>query len=358
MKPAPIPSFSPDFSSAELSQGIPESLPIEQLDLFIEQNPDLIEKIIKAETQTLGRAMALSRTTMNARSLIGARISNEACRPIRTEGDTDNSKRLVELIIPTVTAERPEDKYIDRRYNPPLLLPRVSFMFSTVEDAANRIQGKIHGFINPDDVSFEGVFMGYGNSPQRIPLREVVGLTNPEGHSRGTLVRRGESTQHLPPGEVVELSELGIIVRNDVYEALADLPAKPLAECGDAIDILVTLGQEQHLDPQLIETLSSLIRDYATYRKPEPITSEECGAEIGRCLVIPQDFRAFCKEWAGINIATGQYSEPGYFHKVNVFGDIIIDWTARQFSSDTPYPYIYRKGDSSAWSNELSAIQD
>jgi hypothetical protein len=358
MNVAPTLSFS-----AEFSLDTPEHLPIDEFDLFIEQNPQLIEGIKKANAYHLGDAIMLGPHTRNTPYPVLSRGSGQSMQtikgayinatgynsysapgydaptgrpPLRID-TVDGNKPLVEVVIPTVLADSPESGYIDRRHSPSRPLPIVSLMFSMrKEDVDSQLLSQgLRTPARPDYLSFEGTFMGYREKIQRTQLRDVDGL-----------------------------AELGLAIPSDTYQGIVDFANEPPAK-HDAIEALMALGTEQHLDPQLIEALSKVIIDYATYHKPEPVTSSERFGETGRCLVTPMDFKKFCKAWAGIDIATGEYSEysihgdPYFYHGVNVLGDIIIDWTARQFSEhdDKPYPFIYTNGDESVHGHMLDAIR-
>lgn len=67
----------------------------------------------------------------------------------------------------------------------------------------------------------------------------------------------------------------------------------------------------------------------------------------GRCFATSISFAKLCKNKYGINVEALRFSEKSNMdHFVDVYGDIIIDWTPRQCEGceDAPIPLISRLG--------------
>lgn len=203
----------------------------------------------------------------------------------------------------------------------------VSFVFSTNREKARKYYDKDQSYFSSvDDFNFEGVYV-YDTDElkerKKITMDEEMEKINSSGENKKIFFEKVK--------EMVEILE-----------------PIPDADCSKAFVALDKLAEQEGVDKEVVEKLKTAITEYATFVKPEPTTGDMCFAEIGRCLTTPHIFNKFIKERLDIKLDTDHYgSSLGSYHEVNTFGDIFIDWTARQFGDlrDTPYPYIYHKND-------------
>jgi hypothetical protein len=124
-------------------------------------------------------------------------------------------------------------------------------------------------------------------------------------------------------------------------EALENFPD---ADCGAAIAKLKELAKDYNLSKEEVEKIEQSITEFATFVKPEPTTGDMFLREIGRCLSSPHAYAMFCQKKFDIKMETDYYGDSvSFFHQVNTFKGIAIDWTARQFSKlrNTAYPHVY-----------------
>ncbi len=96
---------------------------------------------------------------------------------------------------------------------------------------------------------------------------------------------------------------------------------------------------------QATETITLLhaIKDYKKRCPPHDNPSHF----IGACMSMPGEFARLCSNKYGINVETPHFGDVvSFFHEVALSGNIVIDWTVRQYPEyeDYPYPYIYRIG--------------
>ena len=127
----------------------------------------------------------------------------------------------------------------------------------------------------------------------------------------------------------------------DVIDCLIPFPD---ADIQESLTHLRSLAEKEDLDDETIEKLSTAIQTFATFVKPPPITDRDLYDERGRCLTIPLSFSEFCHKRFGLNVTEESYGDgASFYHKVNRFGDLLIDWTAGQYPqyADAPYPRIY-----------------
>lgn len=130
-----------------------------------------------------------------------------------------------------------------------------------------------------------------------------------------------------------------------VMKMIECLTPKPDADVSVAEYKIDELCSADGKSREEIEVMKQAIKAFATFQKPAPTTGEQCFGEIGRCLTAPHTFNIFLARNFGIkDVDTDSYgSSLGGYHQVNVWGNVCIDWTARQFSElrETEYPYVY-----------------
>lgn len=203
-----------------------------------------------------------------------------------------------------------------------------SLVFSANQDTAKRYwnQGQLLGsFAAPQDLRFHGIFIGQPHREKRVPLVQA--------------------TEHPKFSNVA--------IDQALVKSLLKWIDRPIEECAGAVAEIEQLGQKLGFDTKKIETLKQAVRDFATYVKPEPTTSEQCFREVGRCFTAPHTFEDFARERHNLKIDTDFYEHScaGYatfFHQVNLVDDkMVVDWTARQYHKfdKEPYPFVYPVGD-------------
>lgn len=203
-------------------------------------------------------------------------------------------------------------------------------VFSVDAETANEYQDGTNllgtNYVDPDDLAFHDLYIESGSDRYRL--------------CDGADARRAHDWP-IDSGKVIKMIESMNVQENSCERAIADLRR---------------LGQEQEVDPEIIEQLAVAIREFATYHKPEPTTGDMCSAEIGRCFSSPVAFLEFCADRIDVHVPTDYYEvssglpmdRPTFFHQVNVLqGNIVIDWTSRQYSHlrEDPYPFIYLAGE-------------
>jgi hypothetical protein len=307
-------------------------LTLGEFNAFVAQHPELIEKLLKANAYKLATAFEAEATNdRNARALptagipksyvSGFRRYKESKGPFCTDPTILSERELVigKPETPRHIAEISFELQNDDESTG--FRPRLSFVFSTDAQTGQRYANSFSPLpANPSHLQFEGLFVG-----------------------------KIEQMPHTPIAEIDP--DLGITVPIETFTALSELMHMPEQPCTEAIAVLQHLAEERQIDPQVIALLSTAIQDYAIYVKPEPITDDQCFAEIGTCMSVPYSFKQFCKEWVNVDISTGEYASysggyANFYHMVNTLGDIIIDWTAKQYRTDRdkPYPLVYENG--------------
>ncbi len=134
----------------------------------------------------------------------------------------------------------------------------------------------------------------------------------------------------------------GLGVHNLLREA-----TQPEVDCSQSIDVFRRLARRLKLNKREAQDMINAIGQFATYYKSPPISDRDCFAQIGQCLVVPNKFRFFCKKF-NLEVDTPHYGDgESFYHEVNEWQGIIIDWTARQFLNlrTKPYPFIYLAGE-------------
>jgi len=111
------------------------------------------------------------------------------------------------------------------------------------------------------------------------------------------------------------------------------------------IYILLTLP---HAIPTSTETLLHATKDFKQLYPPHEDPKEFTGA----CMTVPGQFAKLCQDRYGIVVELPHFGDGvSFFHEVAVRGNIVVDWTVRQFEQhrEAPYPYIYRMGSRNAF---------
>ena len=179
----------------------------------------------------------------------------------------------------------------------------------------------------PEDFHVEGVYV-YDNpgrgQKRKIPLTEAA--------------KKDQANARMGKIDIESLKKM-----------INELRPIPDADCSSAFTALEKLATAEKIDAKEIEKMKKAIIAFATFVKPEPKTREGFFGEIGRCLVVPMNFNAFLRDRFGMRLDRDHYgSSLGSYHEVSTWGNIFVDWTARQFGhlDDEPYPYIYHRDSS------------
>lgn len=136
------------------------------------------------------------------------------------------------------------------------------------------------------------------------------------------------------------------VAGNKIFPILREI-MEPEVDCSQAITVFRSIAKRLQLDKRDTQNMIYAIGQFATHYHSPPITDHDCFAEIGQCLVQPNNFRSFCRKF-NLDVDDPHYGDgKSFYHEVNEWQGIIIDWTARQFSEfrTKPYPFIYASDD-------------
>jgi hypothetical protein len=306
-----------------------EPISVEKIELIFERFPQLIEGARRNFYWKLRQAI----TADFARSLNGGRFYNGrsaiedigAVTPFRENSDRSKQSPFQprtgiterEALFGELEKKSPGAEIRFEIGTPPsqkLLI----FLFQTTPENARLYWSEgesIFGvFTSPTDFQFKGIYT-------------AEDITSP---------KQLLATQVPSPEHQVDYDKL-----TDVIECLIPFPDTDVQE---SLTHLRSLAEKENLDDETIEKLSTAIQTFATFVKPPPITDRDLYDEIGRCLTIPLSFSEFCHKRFGLNVTEERYGNGvSFYHQVNRFGDLLIDWTAGQYPqyADAPYPRIY-----------------
>ncbi|OGL95677.1 hypothetical protein A2348_00025 [Candidatus Uhrbacteria bacterium RIFOXYB12_FULL_58_10] len=136
-----------------------------------------------------------------------------------------------------------------------------------------------------------------------------------------------------------------IVDYSRVAEIVDSLIPFPDEDVSDALRTLDALMEQERVPDRERKNLRKAIQDFASFVKPPPNEPGHRINEIGKCRTVPSDFQAYCTKRLGLQMELEEYGDGvTFYHQVNRFGNILIDWTARQYGeyADSPYPRVYR----------------
>jgi len=191
--------------------------------------------------------------------------------------------------------------------------PSLTILLSTPRQQANLYWnegGLFATFTHPNDFSFDGIFILEGFEGPKTTLAAAK--------------EKGTRFDYQLVKTMIE--ELIPFPDTDVKAAIGDLRK---------------LAKTEGVSREDLKKMEQAIQDFATFVKPPP---KNLFAEIGRCLTVPHSFSDYCRKRFGLPVDEETYGNGiSFFHQVNRWGSICIDWTARQYAAydDAPYPRIY-----------------
>jgi hypothetical protein len=194
----------------------------------------------------------------------------------------------------------------------------VSLVFSVDKEEARAIWDVGPSLWSPTDTyRYDGLFYisGDQDQPLKVPVKDAINTGVIERITFDCIKNLVERMRPIPDA--------------DVSESLAKLEE---------------LSRKEGKSLEDMEKMKKAIAAFATFQKPEPKTGDQCFLERGRCLTSPHVFIKFLKQFGINDVDTDHYgSSLGGFHQVNVWGNMCVDWTARQFRElrNSAYPYIY-----------------
>lgn len=342
-----------DLESVGIREGEPASF--EQIEQLFEQNPQLVDGIKRNYHRWLRMAIEADYTQRHASYKPDISIANypAGAGPFGVTSFKDRAKRYPpwkkEKNEPserlTTMGEDGKQRYgaeffleLDPSKPGSIFKNELVFLFSVDKEEAKKLFHQPTVFRPTDDYRFDGIFFMPGKpsrqNPKKIPLRDAI--------------------ESGVAGEI-DYDRLKYIVDSII--------PKPDADVSRAISDLEKLAVAEEIDEESFEKMKMAIVEFATFVKPEPLTGNQCCKEIGQCLTAPDTFNLYLGERHEITDTDTEHygSSLGEYHEVNTWGNICIDWTAKQFRElrEKPYPYIYRADDPhhlgkiySRWSDE------
>ncbi|MFH1426314.1 MAG: hypothetical protein ABIG66_02670 [Candidatus Kerfeldbacteria bacterium] len=328
-----------DFESLGIHEGEPASL--EQVEQLFEQNPQLIDGMKRNFHHLLRQAIEADYTQRHSSWKPEYSVAHypASAGPFHVTSFTDNAQwyppwqkkenEPSERI--TTMGEEGDQRYgaeffldLDSSESGSIRKDKLVFLFSTDKEEAKALFDWPNYFRPTHDYRFDGMYYLPAKSsrekPKKIPLREAI--------------------------ESGIAGEIDYDRLKNVVESIIPMPD---ADVSRAIEDLEKLTAAENVDEQELEKMKAAIVEFATFVKPEPLTGDQCFREIGRCLTAPGTFIIYMRERHDMDdIDRDHYgSALGSYHEVNRWGNICIDWTAKQFNElrEKPYPYIYMADD-------------